>query len=59
MRIPKRDAKAKLNKIFNDKNQKSDLERVLFSIGRKAMCKGAKNEEISTFEKILEGVKNA
>ncbi len=59
MRISKKDAKKRLNKIFNDKSKKSDLERALFSIGKKVNIKDTADEDISTFEKILEGVKKA
>lgn len=59
MRISKKDAKARLSKIFNEKNRKSDLERALFSIGKKVSIGKTAGEDVSTFEKILEGVKNA
>nr|DAZ52192.1 MAG TPA: hypothetical protein [Caudoviricetes sp.] len=59
MRISKKDAKARLSKIFNEKNRKSDLERALFSIGKKVSIGKPAGEDVSTFEKILEGVKNA
>lgn len=57
MRITKKNSILKLKKIFEGANEKSDLEKVLEVFGKKTIKSNIASEDKSTFDKILEGVK--